>query len=516
MFALGFSRPSLSSVGAWEHPVIESLGTASLIILPFCDNVLAVLLISRGGLQGVDHLAPSSSIVTDHPKGINQEERILQLDSAARKAEIKLLKDTSTQIKHRIGALGGRDPISRKVQSQLEDLRLALKRLILDRVLQLSGLGPSMTSFNAVRHRGQAGSSTHRTALQLSKLSSWTNNLWSWLKSLSHSIAARHNREVTYVEIPDDILFILKDIMSNDRMKNWTSLENTLFGFEAQADRLRENEANFKRNILEIFYTLGDCISRNQLLPPDFIQNMEIFKTPATFKMIKYHQREEVRISSTSIGPSKDHGMSWNFYNIRRNFIKSTFLEEADRLSSAIINEPQIDHFRSTLENLLIFDMIRTVIKVLQKPAKTYIKASRRVEFLVVYYLSDFLNEHYGALFEAVLRESRYRSFFRERMDYLTAYLKFFRNRFEDPNHADQKQDKSFLRLTENFAIKNSPLTKWIARVTIITFKHNLVLDGIDRSPHFTLWMSAKCYCCARPFRTCPPSCSAAKPSQIT
>ncbi|KNE90999.1 hypothetical protein PSTG_15564 [Puccinia striiformis f. sp. tritici PST-78] len=289
MFALGFSRPSLSSVGAWEHPVIESLGTASLIILPFCDNVLAVLLISRGGLQGVDHLAPSSSIVTNHPKGINQEERILQLDSAARKAEIKLLKDTSTQIKHRIGALGGRDPISRKVQSQLEDLRLALKRPILDRVLQLSGLGPSMTSFDAVRHRGQAGSSTHRTALQLSKSSSWTNNLWSWLKSLSHSIAARHNREVTYVEIPDDILFILKDIMSNDRMKNWTSLENTLFGFEAQADRLRENEANFKRNILEIFYTLGDCISRNQLLPPDFIQNMEIFKTPATFKMIKYH-----------------------------------------------------------------------------------------------------------------------------------------------------------------------------------------------------------------------------------
>ncbi|KAI7963629.1 hypothetical protein MJO29_004056 [Puccinia striiformis f. sp. tritici] len=109
MFALGFSRPSLSSVGAWEHPVIVSL----------------------------DHLAPSSSIVTDHPKGINQEERILQLDSAARKAEIKLLKDTSTQIEHRIGALGGRDPISRKVQSQLEDLRLALKRPILDRVLHL-------------------------------------------------------------------------------------------------------------------------------------------------------------------------------------------------------------------------------------------------------------------------------------------------------------------------------------------------------------------------------------------
>ncbi|KAI9608500.1 hypothetical protein H4Q26_004683 [Puccinia striiformis f. sp. tritici PST-130] len=405
MFALGFSRPSLSSVGAWEHPVIVSLGTASMIILPFCDNVLAVLLISRGGLQGVDHLAPSSSIVTDHPKGINQEERILQLDSAARKAEIKLLKDTSTQIEHRIGALGGRDPISRKVQSQLEDLRLALKRPILDRVLQLSGLGPSMTSLNAVRHRGQAGSSTHRTALQLSKSSSWTNNLW---------------------------------------MKNWTSLENTLFGFEAQADRLRENEANFKLNILEIFYTLGDCISRNQLLPPDFIQNMEIFKTPALFKMIEYHvkllfskekkvffdrpesvipqldflttsqnfkhfhrtikalpasdQRYVVYIVLSAImeqapwftRSDEDHGMSWNFYNIRRNFIKSTFLEEADRLSSAIINEPQIDHFRSTLENLLIVDMIRTVIKVLQKPAKTYIKASRRVEFLVVYYLSDF------------------------------------------------------------------------------------------------------------------------------
>ncbi|KAH9469896.1 hypothetical protein MJO28_004235 [Puccinia striiformis f. sp. tritici] len=540
IYALGFGRLSLSSLDAGEHAVTQSWG----------------------GLQGVGDLSSSSTIVIDDPKEITQEERLLELDSAARKAEIKLLDDTCRQIERRIRRLAP----SNQVRTQLEDLRLALKRPILDRVLQLSGLGPSMTSLNAVRHPGQAGSSIRRTTLQLSKSSSWTNKLWSWLKSLSHSIVARQNREMTYIEIPDDVLLILKELMSNDMMKSWTSLENTLIEFEAHADRLDKNHANFKLNFLEILYTLGDCIHRYQLLRPDFIPNMEIFKTPTLFKMIKFHvellfskektiffdrpesvipqldflttsqnfkhfhrtikglpvkdQRHVVYIVLSTIMDQapwhtrfdEDHGMSRSFYNIRGIITESTFLDKADRLSSALINEPQIDHI-GTFENIWIVYVIKTVIKVLQTPAKTY-KASRRVEFLVVYYLSHFLNTYYGALFEAVLRRSEDRSFFHERMDYLTAYLTFFRHRFEDPR---LKQDGSFpASVSDGNTLYNVAILQWMETVTTYTFDHSLILHHeLDRSPHFTLWMGTKCCYCASPFRTCPPSCPAAKLKQI-
>ncbi|KAI7963627.1 hypothetical protein MJO29_004054 [Puccinia striiformis f. sp. tritici] len=101
IYALGFGRLSLSSLDAGEH-------------------------------AGVGDLSSSSTIVIDDPKEITQEERLLELDSAARKAEIKLLDDTCRQIERRIRRLAP----SKQVRTQLEDLRLALKRPILDRVLQ--------------------------------------------------------------------------------------------------------------------------------------------------------------------------------------------------------------------------------------------------------------------------------------------------------------------------------------------------------------------------------------------
>ncbi|POW18157.1 hypothetical protein PSHT_06132 [Puccinia striiformis] len=530
IYALGFGRLSLSSLDAGEHAVTQSWG----------------------GLQGVGDLSSSSTIVIDDPKEITQEERLLELDSAARKAEIKLLDDTCRQIERRIRRLAP----SKQVRTQLEDLRLALKRPILDRVLQLSGLGPSMTSLNAVRHPGQAGSSIRRTTLQLSESSSWTNKLWSWLKSLSHSIVAHQNREMTYIEIPDDVLLILKELMSNDMMKSWTSLENTLIEFEAHAD------PQFFGNPLY----LGGLHSSVSTTTARFHSNMEIFKTPTLFKMVKYHvellfskertiffdrpesvipqlyflttsqnfkhfhrtikglpvkdQRHVVYIVLSAIMDQapwhtrfdEDHGMSRSFYNIRGIITESTFLDKADRLSSALINEPQIDHI-GTFENIWIVYVIKTVIKDLQTPAKTY-KASRRVEFLVVYYLSHFLNTYYGALFEAVLRRSEDRSFFHERMDYLTAYLTFFRHRFEDPR---LKQDGSFpASVSDGNTLYNVAILQWMETVTTYTFDHSLILHHeLDRSPHFTLWMGTKCCYCASPFRTCPPSCPAAKLKQI-
>ncbi|POW06774.1 hypothetical protein PSTT_08772 [Puccinia striiformis] len=127
LFALGFGQISLSSLDAEGHAVTDSLRS----------------------LQGVGNPASTNAIAMSDPKEIAEEERLFQLSPAAREAEIKLLENTSIQIDERIQLVlpnrGYSNSDFRKVQSQLQELRLTLKRPILDRVFQLSGLGPSMT-----------------------------------------------------------------------------------------------------------------------------------------------------------------------------------------------------------------------------------------------------------------------------------------------------------------------------------------------------------------------------------
>ncbi|KAI9608508.1 hypothetical protein H4Q26_004691 [Puccinia striiformis f. sp. tritici PST-130] len=289
LFALRFGQMSLSSLAAEGHAVTDSLRS----------------------LQGVGNPASTNAIAMSDPKEITEEERLFQLSPAAREAEIKLLENTSIQIDERIRLVlpnrGYSNSDFRKVQSQLQELRLTLKRPILDRVFQLSGLGPSMTDLYMKPTIGpgdQAESSTRRKVLgkdlvqsesKLKKSSSWKKKLWSHLKRPSTSNTVRKDTNTVQeddqlgYEIPDDILGVIKHFMINGRMEAWKVLENRLIGFEAEDKCLRVNAPNFKLRFLVVFYTLGDLICRHQLLPSYFIKEIEIFNTPTLLKMIQYH-----------------------------------------------------------------------------------------------------------------------------------------------------------------------------------------------------------------------------------
>ncbi|KAH9460097.1 hypothetical protein Pst134EB_008298 [Puccinia striiformis f. sp. tritici] len=573
LFALRFGQMSLSSLAAEGHAVTDSLRS----------------------LQGVGNPASTNAIAMSDPKEITEEERLFQLSPAAREAEIKLLENTSIQIDERIRLVlpnrGYSNSDFRKVQSQLQELRLTLKRPILDRVFQLSGLGPSMTDLYMKPTIGpgdQAESSTRRKVLgkdlvqsesKLKKSSSWKKKLWSHLKRPSTSNTVRKDTNTVQeddqlgYEIPDDILGVIKHFMINGRMEAWKVLENRLIGFEAEDKCLRVNAPNFKLRFLVVFYTLGDLICRHQLLPSYFIKEIEIFNTPTLLKMIQYHvdllfaqgkkrffdrsdsvipqldflsnspnfkhfhrsikslpvedHRSVVYLVLTTImkqapwfesaGDGGRHIGSTAFHQICETLTESSFLEEADIISSLTSNQHRIDVLRDA-ENLPIIKMMGAVVRFLHHPAKRCTNKTR-VEFQVVYYVADFLNKYYRPLFEAVMiRENWNLTLFRDQMNYLGAYLQLFRNRSDDTNHLAQSQLESFLNLPEpNNIFRSTPLIKWMKDVATSTFDHKLTLDYhlLDKSPPFTLWMGQSCCYCSFPYRKCPPSCQAAKQSWL-
>ncbi|KAI7963624.1 hypothetical protein MJO29_004051 [Puccinia striiformis f. sp. tritici] len=471
---------SLSSLAAEGHAVTDSLRS----------------------LQGVGNPASTNAIAMSDPKEITEEERLFQLSPAAREAEIKLLENTSIQIDERIRLVlpnrGYSNSDFRKVQSQLQELRLTLKRPILDRVFQLSGLGPSMTDLYMKPTIGpgdQAESSTRRKVLgkdlvqsesKLKKSSSWKKKLWSHLKRPSTSNTVRKDTNTVQeddqlgYEIPDDILGVIKHFMINGRMEAWKVLENRLIGFEAEDKSLPVED---HRSVVYLVLTT-------------------IMKQAPWFE---------------SAGDGGRHIGSTAFHQICETLTESSFLEEADIISSLTSNQHRIDVLRDA-ENLPIIKMMGAVVRFLHHPAKRCTNKTR-VEFQVVYYVADFLNKYYRPLFEAVMiRENWNLTLFRDQMNYLGAYLQLFRNRSDDTNHLAQSQLESFLNLPEpNNIFRSTPLIKWMKDVATSTFDHKLTLDYhlLDKSPPFTLWMGQSCCYCSFPYRKCPPSCQAAKQSWL-
>ncbi|POW18148.1 hypothetical protein PSHT_06128, partial [Puccinia striiformis] len=519
LFALGFGQISLSSLDAEGHAVTDSLRS----------------------LQGVGNPASTNAIAMSDPKEIAEEERLFQLSPAAREAEIKLLENTSIQIDERIQLVlpnrGYSNSDFRKVQSQLQELRLTLKRPILDRVFQLIEEVELMEEETVV---------TPKKTEHVKHCSKDTNTV-------------QEDDQLGY-EIPDDILGL-------------ESLGKRLIGFEAEDKCLRVNAPNFKLRFLVVFYTLGDLICRHQLLPSYFIKEIEIFNTPTLLKMIQYHvdllfaqgkkrffdrsdsvipqldflsnspnfkhfhrsikalpvedHRSVVYLVLTTImkqapwfesaGDGGRHIGSTAFHQICETLTESSFLEEADIISSLTSNQHRIDVLRDA-ENLPIIKMMGAVVRFLHHPAKRCTNKTR-VEFQVVYYVADFLNKYYRPLFEAVMiRENWNLTLFRDQMNYLGAYLQLFRNRSDDTNHLAQSQLESFLNLPEpNNIFRSTPLIKWMKDVATSTFDHKLTLDYhlLDKSPPFTLWMGQSCCYCSFPYRKCPPSCQAAKQSWL-
>ncbi|KAH9452101.1 hypothetical protein Pst134EB_016059 [Puccinia striiformis f. sp. tritici] len=263
----------------------------------------------QGHLPGVEQAGHINDAVKDAPT-----DQLLQLEPAARKgnffdspwlgpcasgvftlahktdsfvhaAEIASIEDINKAIKQRIQWL---NPESNRdfseIRSNLKQLHDILRLPILDRVLELSGLGRSMSAL------GRHARSVVRTGSQgnpvswLDKGRSWMDILCSYLKDMGFPI---NTLSVTGDELPQDILDAIKKTIIQERIKRWNYLQKVLLEFQAEDNRY--TSPNFKLRYLESVYLLGELIYRHNLLPPEAIKEIEIFKPTTLFKMIEYH-----------------------------------------------------------------------------------------------------------------------------------------------------------------------------------------------------------------------------------
>ncbi|KAH9452100.1 hypothetical protein Pst134EB_016058 [Puccinia striiformis f. sp. tritici] len=515
----------------------------------------------QGHLPGVEQAGHINDVVEDAPT-----DRRIQLNSAARKgnsfgspwlgsyasgvfsfahktdsfvhtAEIASIEDINKAIKQRIQSL---NPESNRdlseIKSNLKQLHDILRLPILDRVLELSGLGRSMSAL------GRHARSVVRTGSQgnpvswLDKGRSWMDILCSYLKDMGFPIKTL---PVGGDELPQDILDVIKKTIIQERIKRWNYLQKVLLEFQAADDRY--TSPNFKLRYLESVYLLGELIYRHNLLPPDSIKEIEIFKPTSLFKMIEYHVellfsrgKEYFFDMSDSVIPEleflttgnavkhfhrpikdlsardqkhavylvlkiilrhapwfssgrNDWGISPWFEDIRVRFTRDGFLEDADRLSLAISNNPRNVDF-SDDGNTRTIILVDHVLLYLDDCPEAMNKMNNRVAFQVVFYISNFLREYYHPIVQAVDNRTGISTY--AQFDFLRGYLKFFRNRFEDPSSLQKPVDLTSLRMRLDPSHITKYFIEWTDIVTAREFGHlDVFVRPKSRPPNFSPWM---------------------------
>ncbi|KAI9603199.1 hypothetical protein H4Q26_002516 [Puccinia striiformis f. sp. tritici PST-130] len=510
MYALGSGRGALSSLNPARNAASRSIGH----------------------LEGGEQAGSIDDVVKDAPT-----DQLPRLNQAERKAEVASMEDINKEIKRRIQSL---NPESNRdfseIKSNLKQLHDILRLPILDKVLELSGLGGSMSALGRHSRSVVQTGSQENSVSWLDKGRSWIDILYSYLKKLGFP---NKSLPVTGDELPQDILDTIKKIIMKERIQRWNYLEKVLLEFQAEDDRYTGSD--FKLPFLESTYLLGQLIYRHNLLPPDSIKEITIFEPTTLLKMIEYHVEllfsrgkgeffdipESVipeleflttgnaikhfhwPIKALSAQDQKhavylvlkiimrhapwfssghdDWGVSPGFEGIRADFTRDGFLENADRLSSAISDDVRNVDLGND-ENIRILIMIEQVLIYLDHCP------------------------YYQPIIQAA--DSRTRILSSTQFDFIRSYLKFFRNRFKDPSYwpTQKREDLAFLRTTRDPSHETKDFLQWTDIVTAGELGHQVFVRPKSRLPNLTPWMGQKCCICGGPFRECKPPCRSSNP----
>ncbi|KAI7963946.1 hypothetical protein MJO29_004373 [Puccinia striiformis f. sp. tritici] len=445
------------------------------------------------------------------------DDQLLRLPPEARRDKIKLLAKEIERLKVRIKSLDTQSkPEFLIIQSQLEELYQALKPSILERVRRLSGLGPSMSSLEFIVNPGSTeeeiaaqvlngdhlptlatgiqNESNREPALQVNltpnqgseSVSSSpqpatteilpTKNLLAarvqggrsksrfiipkrprkiQIRRLSPYIQLRNSKArgrqaktvetlsdegdgqiYTEFELYGDVLHVVKEHLYAKEMKTWRDLEEVLIGFQTS----------------------------NHLIESD---------TKFLLELSKQHQIHVVYLVLRTImrhAPWGDPTSSPSFLNICEEFNQNHFLDKLNGLSSALIQKkPGIDALTEP-ENRRVVRMIELTINHFQNPSNSRsVGKTERIEFLLVYYILDFLDRYYQPIIKTIMQErgSETSQLFQKQIKFMRSYLTYFRHSLEFYWYFMYRgRDVDFRQLAKD-AVEEDPLfDQWIIIVT--------------------------------------------------
>ncbi|KAI7963631.1 hypothetical protein MJO29_004058 [Puccinia striiformis f. sp. tritici] len=272
--------------------------------------------------------------------------------------------------------------------------------------------------------------------------------------------------ELQETELHGDVLDLVREYMIRKDIKIWHALKEALVALPSQSlDRLDEFSALCAADQRNAVYLVLINIMRRAPWP----RNQEQDLLPSD-----------------------------RFREIRTIFIQQSFIDQANSLSAALSSTQSQGHLGQA-EYLTLVLLVNDVIDFFQDLSLLGRTQEDRLEFLVVYYISDFLDEFYRPIVAAILRSKERPELFDKQLKFMRGNLKFYRNRFEDPNYPDKKQDMTFFETYLRSSREDRRLRAWIDRVTDKLFRQNLPHLHPMSSPIFNLWMGRECWYCRSP-----------------
>ncbi|KAH9461398.1 hypothetical protein Pst134EA_017704 [Puccinia striiformis f. sp. tritici] len=322
----------------------------------------------------------------------------------------------------------------------------------------------------------------------------------------------------------------------------WNPLEKKLIDFQtAHHDALDDIKAEFQRDFLKSLFLLGDYIFTYGLLPSEFIENIKIFQPQTVKDMVKFHiellflkHKNKFFVAPDSVIPQleflttgsavkhlhrsikaltdedqqhvvylslrtvvshalknfPDRQLGSAYTDISSRFCRDEFLDEARRLSSALRDEPDIDHLKRS-EHSSVVRLIEKLLIYFRSPMSTVI--FRRLGFQLTFYILEYLEHNFQPIMEAMLREDE-PILFQMQLKFTSSYLKFFRNRDQYPITMYENPDMSFLTMWEDESKDPDSvhLRRWIRVFFVDTFNHDSwqELEGTTPTERYNIWMA--------------------------
>ncbi|KAI9615050.1 hypothetical protein KEM48_005789 [Puccinia striiformis f. sp. tritici PST-130] len=337
-----------------------------------------------------------------------------------------------------------------------------------------------------------------------------------------------------------DELERVKDIIVDDRIKIWNSLQDKLIELKSIQDEQPEKPKKpiFQQTFLRSLFLMGDYIFNYGLMPSKFIESIQIFDAKTVAEMVKYHidllfirRRESFFDAPDSVIPELEFlttgstmkhfhrsikalpaegqkhvvyaALTITLYNIRgcfsggilsdifseirQSFRRPELLGELDSLAASLRDSAEMDHLLNKSENLPIVQLLDKLITYFRN--QTWRTYQRKFEFQMIYYILEFLEDNYKPVMEAILRQKGGLTLYQKQLKFLRSYLKFYRNRLQYPSHIYEKPDMTFLELTRSDDVA---LTNWIKLYVPRIFVHRSWLGLQDTKPekNFTVWMT--------------------------
>ncbi|EFP81421.2 uncharacterized protein PGTG_07042 [Puccinia graminis f. sp. tritici CRL 75-36-700-3] len=287
-----------------------------------------------------------------------------------------------------------------------------------------------------------------------------------------------------------DVFGIVKDKIIEEPITIWKFLQDKLISLSKKDSLIKQKNCTFQLAFLKSFFQLGDYIFRYGLLPSTFIDSIEIFKPKILQEMVKFHidilflkygrrffvAQDSVvpQIEFLTNGLAVEHfhrsiralsaedeknlvyqvlstiwyhmikcfpgsQLTLGFTTNAETFRHAEFLKQADSLSSALLDAPEIEHM-NIIDYTPIAQLVRSLVNNFRTPDRRAVQI--RIQFQMIFYILEFLDQYYKPIVRKVLVWPNNYSDLQKELKFMGSYLKFFRNRDQYPSKQQLVRDQ--------------------------------------------------------------------------